>query len=333
MTHDPATSAADTAAWLVARMDSGRWGEIDEAELEAWLAEDPARKGLLLQTQSAWLMLDQAGKKSAMPYETEYGEGANEADSHWRRRSVIGGLAAAVTAAVTAAIFGSATWYNRGTSYATNLGEIRRVPLADGSVMAINSATEVRVQMAGRAREIELSKGEAWFQVAKDPSRPFVVAAGRVKARAVGTAFSVRMHEAAVEVLVNEGIVETWSDENESLRLRIAAGERIMISDRAIVHYEATKSSSVDRALAWRGGLIDLNGTELSEAADEFNRYNQRLIVIADPKLAVEKFDGLFSVNDPEGFAEAVKITLGARVNNDDPRYIRIERAAESEKQ
>lgn len=329
MAYDPATSAEDTAAWLVARMDSGQWGEIDEAELEAWLAEDPARKGLLLQTQSAWLMLDQAGNKTAMPDETEYGEGANEADSHWRRRSVIGGLAAAVTAA----IFGPSAWHNRGTSYATNLGEIRRVPLADGSVMAINSATEVTVQMAGRAREIELSKGEAWFQVAKDPSRPFVVAAGRVKARAVGTAFSVRMHEAAVEVLVNEGIVETWSDENESLRLHIAAGERIMISDRAIVHYEAAKSSSVDRALAWRGGLIDLNGTELSEAADEFNRYNERLIVIADPKLAVEKFDGLFSVNDPEGFAEAVKITLGARVNNDDPRYIRIERAAETGKQ
>ncbi|MFX8562013.1 FecR domain-containing protein, partial [Acinetobacter baumannii] len=83
----------------------------------------------------------------------------------------------------------------RGTAYATKVGEIRRVPLVDGSVMTINSGTELQVRIAKRAREVELAQGEACFEVAKDAHRPFVVAAGKVRAKAIGTAFSVRMRD------------------------------------------------------------------------------------------------------------------------------------------
>jgi transmembrane sensor len=90
--------------------------------------------------------------------------------------------------------------------------------------MTINSASELTVRMAKGSREIEIAQGEAWFDVAKDASRPFIVTAGKVRARAVGTAFSVRRRETGVEVLVTEGVVESWSEEDVSLRLKLEAG-------------------------------------------------------------------------------------------------------------
>jgi transmembrane sensor len=97
----------------------------------------------------------------------------------WKRRSVLGGLVAASGAAVLASRFMMA----RGQAYVTQLGEIRRVPLGDGSVMTINSDTELKVHLAKHMRQIELAQGEAWFEVAKDAARPFVVASGNARPR------------------------------------------------------------------------------------------------------------------------------------------------------
>ncbi|MFD2137089.1 hypothetical protein ACFSLT_21640 [Novosphingobium resinovorum] len=119
--------------------------------------------------------------------------------------------------------------------------------------------------------------------------------------------------------------METWADGDQSLRMKLEAGDRAMLSAHAVIDYETGISSSVDRALAWRGGMIDLNGRTLYDAADEFNRYNQRQIIIADPRVAREEFDGLFRVNDPEGFAEAVKASLRVSLDTSNPNLIRIE--------
>ena len=298
----------DMAARFVARMDGDNWGEADEAELQHWLDGGPGRDGMLLQAHAAWI--------AATPEPVEEPE---VAPAFWRRRGFLGAMAASV-----AAVVGGARWMDARSSFATKLGEIRRVPLADGSVMTINSASELTVRMAKGSREIEIAQGEAWFDVAKDASRPFIVTAGKVRARAVGTAFSVRRRETGVEVLVTEGVVESWSEEDASLRLKLEAGERALLSDTAVVHHESDRASAVDRSLAWRSGMIDLNGTSLSEAADEFNRYNQRQIIIADPAVADEQFDGLFRINDPQGFAEAVKASLNVGIDESDSRVIRL---------
>jgi len=297
----------DMAARFVARMDGESWAEADEAELQLWLDGGPGREGLLLQAHAGWL--------AATPVAQE----EQAAPAFWRRRGVLGAMAASV-----AAVVGAGWWMDARNTFATRLGEIRRVPLADGSVMTINSGSELTVRMARGSREIEIAQGEAWFDVAKDAARPFTVAAGKVRARAVGTAFSVRRRETGVEVLVTEGVVESWSEGDESLRLRLVAGERALLSDSAVVHHESDRASAVDRSLAWRSGMIDLNGTSLSEAADEFNRYNQRQIIIADPAVADEQFDGLFRINDPQGFAQAVKASLNVGVDESDSRVIRL---------
>jgi transmembrane sensor len=232
---------------------------------------------------------------------------------------VVAGIAASAVMA-----FGGLRWAQSPAAYATRLGEIRRLPLSDGSVMTMNSGSELTVTMAQHTRKVEITQGEAWFEVAKDAARPFVVASGHVRVRAVGTAFSVRRREMGVEILVTEGVVETWAEGERNLRMRLKAGDRATMSASALIDYETGISSSVDRALAWRGGMIDLGGRTLYDAADEFNRYNNRQIIIADPRIAREQLDGLFRVNDPEGFADAVKASLGVSLDTSNPALIRI---------
>lgn len=324
-TDETPMSDRDHAADWVARMDSGNWSEADEAALQAWLAVDPRRQGLLLQTQAAWMLPDAVRE----PDVVEAPEPANDTRGKWMRRGVLGGMVAASVAAFVTV----RTGFSRDAEFVTRVGEIRRVPLDDGSIMTINSGSELKVSLSPRAREIQLLQGEAWFDVAKDAERPFIVASGPVRAKAVGTAFSVRKRDEGVEVLVTEGVVETWSDQDASRRLTVTAGERAVIKEWALVHYREGDNTPVDRALAWRNGMIDLNGTTLREAADEFNRYNQRQIVISDPGIAGEQFDGLFKLDDPMGFAQTLKVTLPVAIDTSDPSTIRIARSTEADSQ
>jgi transmembrane sensor len=225
---------------------------------------------------------------------------------------VIAGAGGALAAAL---VGGVGFWTLRPQRLDTRLGEIRRVPLADGSLVAINTKTALEVVMKPKARRILLKEGEAWFQVAKDPTRPFVVAAGQVRVRAVGTAFSVRRDAepgAGVDVMVTEGVVETWVEGDESSRRRVSAGSRIILASTASPTV-AESPSQIERSLAWRNGEIALDGESLEQAARLFNRYNSRQIVIDDPALARERFVGLFQTNEPESFAAAVAATLCGR--------------------
>ncbi|MDZ4371439.1 MAG: FecR domain-containing protein [Phenylobacterium sp.] len=299
----------DAAAW-VARMDAATWTERDEAELQAWLDDDPLRQGALLQCQAAWSSLDQAPAEAAP-----------------RRRGLhrvwlsASGLVAASLAAVVV-YFAQAP-----DAYQTQVGEIRRVPLADGSVAAVNTASRLEFKVVDGRREANLQRGEAWFQVAKDPRHPFVVEAGRVRVQAVGTAFSVRRGPAGAEVMVNEGVVEAWAAGAEGHRIRIGAGQRAFVTDDAAITKVAASPSSIDRALAWREGKIDLANDRLGAAVAEFNRYNRAQIVLADASLAEERFDGVFRIDDPAGFAEAIALSLGLSVDHGDPKTIRIEQS------
>ena len=134
---------------------------------------------------------------------------------------------------------------------------------------------------------MRVEQGEAWFQVAKDKQRPFVVAAGRARIRAVGTAFSVRRRAGGADVLVTEGAVEVWADGAEGHRVRLSAGARGFIADDAAIVQQPAAPSAIDRALAWRSGKVDLAGDRLDSAVAEFNRYNQRRLVIADPAATI----------------------------------------------
>ncbi|WP_206239926.1 FecR family protein [Novosphingobium terrae] len=319
--NSPAQTRQEVADFWVARMDSGSMSADDEAQLQAWMEADSRNEGLLLRTRATWFSVNVGlDEKDVAP--AALPEAAPIRQPLWQRRSVLAGAMAASVAGLIARF----TLFDPGQSYSTRLGEIRRVPLADGSVMTMNSNTDLAVRLEEHARSVNLHQGEAWFEVAKDAQRPFVVTSGQVKARAVGTAFSVRRRDAGVEVLVTEGVVEAWSG-SEQQRIRLAAGERLLMTDNARIHYGSDQKGDVERALAWRSGMIRLSGTTLADAADEFNRYNKRQLLVTDPEVAGEQMAGQFRFNDPEGFAIAVRNSFNLRVDMSNPAFIKIERA------
>lgn len=303
----------DDAARWTARMDAGGWSESDEAELQAWLAAHPMHGGALLRAQAAWISTDPAIAAAS--------EASVPANRFSRRRAMAGGAGL-----LAASLVGGLIWATRSMQYETGVGEIRRVPLADGSVAAINTASRIAVRVDDKRRNVDLAAGEAWFQVAKDAQRPFLVNAGRVRVQAVGTAFAVRLRGDGAQVFVTEGVVEAWVEGAEGHRVRIAAGGSAFVSNDAAIDVATAEPSAVDRSLAWRAGKIDLDGSRLDAAVNEFNRYNQRKLIIVDPALAGEEFDGIFRVDDPEGFALAVRDSLDVPVDTQQPDGIRIGR-------
>jgi transmembrane sensor len=310
MTRETAAEIEVEASHWLMRIDrEGRTPELN-AELEKWLAGDRRRRGAFLQYEAAWHLLDRLGASDA--------ELKSEDAGFTRRRLLAGGAVA-----IAASFGGGLLFLSRPEHISTSIGEIRRIPLADGSTAAVNTQSEIAVAMMKARRIVRVERGEAYFQVAHDRSRPFIVEAGRIRVLAVGTAFSVRRRENGADVLVTEGVVEAWADGAEGNTARISAGERAFIADNAAIRESKADSAEVDRALAWRSGRVDLAGESLQHAVGELNRYNKRQLVIADSRLGEERFYGVFRTDDPEGFAMAVHASLNVRVSVS-PTEIRI---------
>lgn len=295
---------ADAARWVV-RVDRDSGNVRLRAELDAWLAGDRRRVGAYARAEAAWLHMDRASVLAVGPAPRTV------RPLLVRRRSVIAGVGA-LAAGLAAVVVAPRLLARR---YETALGEIRRVPMSDGSVAAINTDSSLEIAMRPSLRAVKLERGEAWFAVAKDPERPFVVESGPVRVRAVGTAFSVRKRDGGSDVLVTEGVVEVWTQDGQAPPRRVAAGERMFAENEGGAPTAPSADADLGRQLAWRDGQIVLDGQTLSQAADEFNRYNDRKIVVADPRLAGQRFVGWFRTNDPEGFAEAAATTFNGRVS------------------
>lgn len=162
--------------------------------------------------------------------------------------------------------------------------------------------------------------------MAKDKSRPFIVEAGPIRVQAVGTAFSVRRRDNGAEILVTEGVVEAWAEGANGNKIRLSAGQRAFVADNAESTTGPTELASVERTLAWRSGRVDFVDKPVAAAAAEFNRYNHRKLVILDPAIGLERFDGVFRIDDPDGFAVAVRDGLGVPIDRSNHGEIRIGR-------
>lgn len=296
----------EQAARWVMRLDREGRSPAVVADLQAWLDQDTRRAGALLQAEAAFGALDRArlsdGPRSAI-WPAALGVRS--------RRALFGSMAAIAAATVFGVVL-----LNQPDRYATSLGEIRRLPLTDGSTASINTDSRLEVAFGERLRRVTLDQGEAWFQVAKDADRPFRVDIGRIRVQAVGTAFSVRRVGSGVEIRVTEGVVKAWVDGSDRT-VDLTAGSMVTVTEAAGVSAPVTEPSAIDRDLAWRSGRIDLDGETLGEAVQKFNRYNARALVLDSPRLAGQRLYGIFRLDDPEGFAASVALSLDASVVSD----------------
>jgi transmembrane sensor len=211
----------------------------------------------------------------------------------------------AMAAAITLAVL-VASWYFllSPQRFQTALGEQRSVVLNDGSVVTLNTSSAIKVSMVKDRRTITLLSGEALFQVAHDPSRPFEVKTGDTTVRAVGTQFDVDRRAAGTTVTVVEGKVAVFtapasSNDGEADSLPLAAGEQLTVAPRTKSH---AIRANVAAATAWTQRKLIFENRPLGEVAAEFNRYNRQSIDIRSPELRSQEVTGVFQANDPDSF-------------------------------
>ena len=309
------------AAQWAAKADGVAANPDERAALERWLAADTRHLGAYAKAIAVLAQVERVRAAGDVPVVA----GVPAAPS--RRVVLAGGVAASLAALTAAAGYGWLMW--QGQTYATKLGATEVVPLADGSVVTLNTDTEIAVRYTKARREVVLVKGEAFFDVAKNKARPFVVVAADVHVRAVGTSFVVQaLPQRPLGVLVREGTVEV-----KRPAVPVAAAVLVHANMRAtapadgpiVAHVES--ADWIARALSWKSGRISFEDDTLEAAAREFSRYSTTRIVIADPAIARRTVTGLFVSNDPVGFAKAVAVSLNLQVEVGESE-IRITRKA-----
>lgn len=316
--EDPVTNPIDAQACQWAAALDRELDAQEAAALDAWLAADPRHRGALLRAQAGMALLDRC--RALGTGDGSGDDGAADAEEDvpapgWRttRRQAMALAGVGVAGGLIGA--GALALWPQGSGIRTRIGEMRRVPLADGSMAVVNSGSELSVSFTRRRRDVELAQGEAWFQVAKAPDRPFTVTAGRVRVQAVGTAFNVRRAGVGVDVVVTEGTVKVWSEGGEPQLVK--AGQRARLDDGVGLAVSAIAPDAAQQELAWREGQIVLDDVTLAQAAQRFNAYHEDRLEV-DPALADRRVVGSFQTNDMDGFAQACAAMVGGRVERGD---------------
>lgn len=303
-----------TARDWVVRVQAGDMTRDEQLALDAWLKGDHANA-------EAFSRLNKLGhfglRMREHPNLVEnlpgYASWKRRRRNGWakRRRALLLACASAA-ATLTLIVLVPGLLTKAGNTYATARGEQRQVALADGSRMAINTDSEVSVRFSGLERRVELDRGEAYFDVAKDAARPFIVRAGTSEVRAVGTRFSVRVLGGLTSVVVVEGLVSVAPTvETGQGRVRLGQGDRAVVSPKPGASAVDVSQVDADRATAWLGGYLDFDDATLSSVVAEVNRYALRPLRIEDESLRTIRLSARFKVGDVEALKFALRDRLG----------------------
>lgn len=306
-----------------------RTGDVDAAgkqRFDGWVRKSPEHLRAYLEVSEIWddaALVDSSGSSSSADLierartadaeVVELGRFANAAASVRSPSAtrVRVQLAAVAIIAFIAIGWGSFVGYQhwRVPTYSTGIGEQRTVMLTDGSRVQLNSRTRLKVQFTEHARNIELQEGQALFSVAENPRRPFIVRSGDFSVRAVGTVFDVDHKQSATTVTVLHGRVAVSS--LVSPRPEMSPVSAIQVSTPQVfvdageqlrTHARRTTQpvpANVAAATAWTRGSLVLAGSRLADVVEEFNRHNQRQLVIGDPALAEMRISGVYASTDP----------------------------------
>lgn len=344
-----ATARIETVAadWL-ARREAGL--SVDEqAEFSRWLLADPRHAAIVEEFQATWHRLQEprfTGQADSVVRAVEVQ--VRRRAKRLRRRVLTGAVAASLAmAAAVAVVFLPRQPTTKAPERAMTSVVVKpeRRTLADGSVVELNAGAEIAVDFATERRAVRLVQGEAHFAVTKDPSRPFVVSAGAVAVRAVGTEFAVQFAPAGIGVLVTEGRVAVERTAAPYVGLPTAAdlpppstaepavtyldaGTRLTVPAAASAPLEPVRLTSAETqaALAWRGMRVEFVDTPLTEAVALFNRQNRVQLALAAAELGAIRISGFFWADDPEGFSRLVEASAGLRADRSAPGRITFSR-------
>lgn len=297
---DRVTETATT--WFV-RMRSGSASEAERQRFQAWLDADPAHSEAFAKAEALWDAL--GGLPDPRP--------ARERP----RRLVIRRyalLAASLLLAAVGSLWALGGYDRLRADYATGVGEMRQVTLADGSVVHLNTDTALAVELGDERRLVHLFRGEAFFAVAADRRRPFEVVSDDVTARALGTAFAVQSDGSALTVAVAEGRVAV-----ERAPRKAPASEPVTLGPGNVLRYAADGqvarfSADVDAITAWRQGKLVFANRPLRSVVAELDRYRPGRILLLSSTIADERFSGVVSLADTDRALAAIESTLPVEI-------------------
>lgn len=330
---------AAAADW-VTRVDAGLTKE-EQQIFQDWLSGDPRHADSFDRLTEAWSVFDRVQEHGAASVILD------QLAVRARRRRTRRAQAAVAASLVLLVALVYAPWRSAAPAAASRLAVTAQVApsdpvrkLPDGSIVELNAGAEIEVRYSDEARHVKLVKGEAFFRVEKDPARPFFVEAHGVVVRAVGTAFTVQMQSAAIEVVVKEGAVDVGrapaagaaaghppvdsvrvkagnSVRIALLRLRqprpVVAPETPVAPPPALAQPEPLSEKEMEARLAWRIPRIEFEGMALGAAVERMNRHNRLQLRLASDQLADFRLSGTFRTDNPEGFVRMLEQTALAR--------------------
>ncbi len=300
-----ASTDSEAAEWY-ARLSSDRCTSEDRVRFEAWHA-DPGNSAAYARTEAALARLDNLQRDTAAVLALKTPTAVRAP-----RGRLLAGTAGAMAAALAIAVAviqmpaagpgSELTQLADVLRYEAGPGEIEHIILPDQSELHIGSGGAVNVRYTPQRREIILEQGQAYFEVAPDPFRPFEVRARSRSVVAIGTAFDVRLDGDRVVVTLVEGRVAVGSAQ-AARKVTLRSGERYSFDGVR----ETVTQVDVFADTAWRSGVLQFSDVSLAEAVVQFNRHSARHILLKDEALRAMRIGGRFRTNDADAFVAALE--------------------------
>lgn len=328
-TQEPVNGETPSRAseWLVALSEQPANRDL-RARFDRWLAASPehARDWEEISRASAVL-----GAASPL-HEHQWGEFLRERRAGrdarsavltvGRRRWTMRGMTALAAAACLAFIFGGNLLLQFEADHATATAEQRRVQLADGTTVLLGPESAIDVAYTGAVRRVRLLKGEAFFEVAADATRPFAVEARALEARDIGTAFDVRLSARATDIAVRDGIVDVATPRTAAtVAERLEAGDWVRITQAG--HVERGKMPS-DQVAAWTQGQLVVKNRSVAEVVEALRPYFAGMVMLRGATLEAQPLTGVYNLSDPVEALRAVARAQGATLHRLSPWIVVI---------
>ncbi len=319
---DPVLAAA--SEWML-KCDRGLTPREQDA-LSSWLAASPRHREAFAQCRWGWEEFDRlAGLSEVRARPADPDLLAHASTPPRRQARWLWPLAASIAVAGILTGIGMGLWRtdaSRGVRPdPIAITRVEQRMLDDGSRLEIDRGASVAVDFARDVRRVRLLQGQANFQVAKDPSRPFIVEVGSVAVQAVGTAFSVQRGTGDVAVVVSEGVVAIGTDSGPAADHRggtlLHPGDKGVVSlsePGGAVRVTQLSREQLDEAELWRPRLLDFDSVPLEQIVAEFNRRNPLQIHLADSAIASRQLSLSFWSDNVEGFVRLLESSFGIAV-------------------
>jgi len=330
----------EEAATWVAHMDTRALSEEERSHFKKWIGQSSQHQEIFERVSSIWGGCDILDELNYIDHEVENIDAISSVKrkNHWLQISI----AASVIFTFTMLLLQTSGYFNQtqDAHFITTVGGQKTLELVDGSTIILNTNSEIDIKITRISHTGNLSRGEAHFDVASDMKRPFEVFAGGGVVEAVGTAFTVQLHQENVEVTVTDGVVKLLTQpetqitpvfiesENEQAPALTAiaaltAGQNAVFS-KQIQSVEWMSDDELEQKLLWREGFIIFAGEPLSKVVADISRYTEIIIEIEEPSLEETPIGGRFKVGDVEGLFEALENIFNVKVNRINSAHVKL---------